>query len=207
MENTDLNKKAGARLKELRLSKNMTQTELAEKLGVTHPTIVRYEKGDVGAMKTSVISKLATIFDVSPIYILGMEYKDIDAEPMIKVYKMPVLGNVCAGDGMWCEENFEGYIYMDKKITNADFALIIHGDSMTGDGIKDGDTAFVKKTNIVDSGKIAIVLLTDTNEVVVKRLFIKDDGIFLQSSNPKYKPIVTKDFLILGELVGFYHEI
>lgn len=207
MKNTDLNKKAGARLKELRLSNNMTQTELAEKLGVTHPTIVRYEKGDVGAMKTSVISKLANIFDVSPIYILGMDLQDINAEPIIKVNRLPILGNVCAGDGIWCEQNFEGYFYMDKKVSNADFALIVNGDSMIGDNICDGDKAFVKKTNYVESGKIAVILLKENNEVMIKRLFLKDDHAVLQPSNPNFEPIVTSDFLILGELVGVYHEI
>jgi len=207
MKNTELNKKAGIRLKELRLSKNMTQTELAEKLGVTHPTIVRYEKGDVGAMKTSIISKLANIFDVSPIYILGMDLKDINAEPVIKVNRLPILGNVCAGDGIWCEENFEGYFYMDKKVSNADFALIVNGNSMNGDNICDGDKAFVKKTSIVDNGKIAVVLLKENNEVMIKRVFFKEDHAVLQPSNPNYEPIVTTDFLILGELVGVYHEV
>ncbi len=207
MTGTNYNKKAGERLKELRLSANMTQSELANKLGVTHPTIVRYEKGDVGSMKTSIISKLATIFDVSPIYILGLDYQEMDIEPIVKVNRLPILGNVCAGDGMWCEENFDGYFYIDRNLSQADFTLIVNGESMSGDGIRDGDKVFVKKTNVVENGKIAIVLLTDTNEVVVKRVYVRDEDVFLQSSNPDYKPIVTKNFMILGELVGFYHDL
>lgn len=207
MKELNYNKIAGKRLKELRLSANMTQSELANKLGVTHPTIVRYEKGDVGSMKTSIISKLATIFDVSPIYILGLDYQEMDIEPIVKVNRLPILGNVCAGDGMWCEENFDGYFYVDRNLSQADFTLIVNGESMSGDGIRDGDKVFVKKTNVVENGKIAIVLLTDTNEVVVKRVYVRDEDVFLQSSNPDYKPIVTKNFMILGELVGFYHDL
>lgn len=207
MKELNYNKIAGKRLKELRLSANMTQSELANKLGVTHPTIVRYEKGDVGSMKTSIISKLATIFDVSPVYILGMDYQEMDIEPIVKVNRLPILGNVCAGDGMWCEENFDGYFYVDRNLSQADFTLIVNGDSMSGDGISDGDKVFVKKTNVVENGKIAIVLLTDTNEVVVKRVYVRDEDVFLQSSNPDYKPIVTKNFMILGKLVGFYHDL
>lgn len=207
MKELNYNKIAGKRLKELRLSANMTQNELASKLGVTHPTIVRYEKGDVGSMKTSIISKLATIFDVSPVYILGMDYQEMDIEPIVKVNKLPILGNACAGDDIWCEENVDGCFYVDKNLSQADFTLIVNGDSMSGDGIRDGDKVFVRKTNIVDSGKIAVVLLTDTNEVVIKRVFIRDEDVFLQSSNPDYKPIVTKNFMILGELVGFYHDL
>lgn len=207
MKELNYNKIAGKRLKELRLSANMTQSELANKLGVTHPTIVRYEKGDVGSMKTSIISKLTTIFNVSPVYILGMDYQEMDIEPIVKVNRLPILGNVCAGNGMLCEENFDGYFYVDRNLSQANFTLIVNGESMSGDGIHDGDKVFVRKTNIVDSGKIAVVLLTDTNEVVIKRVFMRDEDIFLQSSNPDYKPIVTKNFLILGELVGFYHDL
>lgn len=207
MNDINYNIIAGKRLKELRLSANMTQSELANKLGVTHPTIVRYEKGDVGSMKTSIISKLATIFNVSPVYILGMDYQEMDIEPIVKVNRLPILGNVCAGNDMWCEEDFDGYFYVDRNLSQADFTLIVNGESMSSDGIHDGDKVFVRKTNIVDSGKIAVVLLTDTNEVVIKRVFIRDEDVFLQSSNPDYKPIVTKHFLILGELVGFYHDL
>lgn len=206
MKETNYNKKAGERLKELRLLHNMTQTDVANKLNVTHPTIVRYEKGEVGSMKTSTISKLAEIFHVSPIYILGMDLDDINAEPISKVKKIPILGEVCAGDGIWCEENFEGYFFADESLAKADFALIVEGDSMTGDGIHDRDKAFIKRVNIVENGKIAVVLLTDTNEVTLKRVFVNDNTAILQPSNPKYPPITTSNFVILGELVGVYHK-
>lgn len=168
MDNKDFNIKAGERLKELRLLHGMTQTEVSELLGVTHPTIVRYEKGEVGAMKASVIAKLAEIFHVSPVYILGMDLKNVDIEPISKVKKIPILGSVCAGDGIWCEENFDGFFFADESLAKADFSLIVEGDSMNGDGIYNRDKAFIKKTNVVENGKIAVVLLTDTNEVTLK---------------------------------------
>jgi repressor LexA len=206
MDNKDFNIKAGERLKELRLLHGMTQTEVSELLGVTHPTIVRYEKGEVGAMKASVIAKLAEIFHVSPVYILGMDLKNVDIEPISKVKKIPILGSVCAGDGIWCEENFDGFFFADESLAKADFSLIVEGDSMNGDGIYNRDKAFIKKTNVVDNGKIAVVLLTETNEVTLKRIYVENGNAILQPSNPKYKPITTSNFIILGELVGIYHK-
>lgn len=201
------NIKAGERLKQLRLLHGMTQSDVADKLGVTHPTIVRYEKGNIEAMKTSTISKLADLFHVSPIYILGMDLEDENIEPISKVKKIPILGSVCAGDGIWCEENFDGFFFADESLANADFALIVEGDSMSGDGIFDRDKAFIRKTNYVDNGKIAVVLLVDKNEVTLKRVYINNGKAILQPSNPLYSPITTDDFLILGELVGIYHKI
>ena len=38
----------GAKLKELRESRNMTQFELADKAGINRVTVARYEIGDIG---------------------------------------------------------------------------------------------------------------------------------------------------------------
>ena len=207
MSDKDYNIEAGKRLRDLRKLHNMTQSDVAKKLGVTHPTIVRYEKGDVGSMKTTVISQLAEIFHVSPLYVLGMDLEDFDIEPISRVKKIPILGNICAGDGIWCEENLSGFFFADESLKNADFIVSVDGDSMSGDNIRDGDKAFMKSTHYVDNGKIAAVLLKSTNEVMLKRVYVKEDHAILQPSNPTYSPITTDNFLILGELVGIYHKV
>lgn len=199
--------KQGQYLKELRIANNLTQTEVADKLGVTHPTIVRYEKGEIGRMKSSTIQRLAEIYNVDPISILGIDLKDKGIEPVLKGRKLPILGTICAGDGVWCEENYEGYFIADPEIKNADFVVTVSGDSMINDNIKDGDKAFLKSTNYVENGRIAAVLLKDENNVMLKRIYVKEDHAILQPSNPDYSPITTDDFLILGELVGVYHKV
>lgn len=59
------------RLKELRISRNMTQSDLANKLGVTPATISKYEKGQV-VVAADVIILYSKIFSVTPDYILGI---------------------------------------------------------------------------------------------------------------------------------------
>lgn len=200
-------KSQGERLKQLRLERNMTQAKLAELIGVRPPTVQRYESGEIANMKTPVIKKLSEIFGVSPIYIMGLDLENPSIRMVDKVKSVPILGTICAGDGIWCEENYEGRFILDPEIKGVDFVLNVDGDSMTGDGIHNGDKAFIKSTSYVDNGKIAAVLLKNNNEVMLKRLFLKDDHAVLQPSNPNFEPIVTSDFLILGELVGVYHEI
>ena len=206
MCNKDFNIKAGERLKQLRLLHGMTQTEVSELLGVTHPTIVRYEKGEVGAMKASVIAKLSEIFNVSPVYILGMDLKNTEIETIYKTKQIPILASVCKNKDIWCEENFNGFFFSDKSLDNADFVFIANDNSMNGDGIYIGDKAFIKKANVVDNGKIAALLLRETNKVVLKRIYLENEVATLLSSNPKYKPITTSKLIILGELVGIYHK-
>ena len=60
----------GQRIKELRVSKNMFQEELGEKVSIGQSTIAAYENGRARP-SFEVLFKLAIIFDVSIDYILG----------------------------------------------------------------------------------------------------------------------------------------
>ena len=57
---------AGVVIKELRKSKEMTQEQLAELLGVQKSSIYKYESGDVRNLKLSTIRNLCMIFQVAP---------------------------------------------------------------------------------------------------------------------------------------------
>lgn len=61
------------RIKECRLSNNLTQEELAEKLGLQKSAIAKYENGRVKNIKRATIDKMATIFNCSPSYLMGYE--------------------------------------------------------------------------------------------------------------------------------------
>lgn len=60
------------RLKELRLKKGLTQTELGEKVGVTKQTIINYEKGITEPSFENLI-KLADLLEVSLDWLFGRE--------------------------------------------------------------------------------------------------------------------------------------
>ena len=65
----------GSRIKELRESNHLTQTELAEKLGTTKQTIYKYENGIITNIPSDKIEIMAKLFDVSPMYIMCWEDK------------------------------------------------------------------------------------------------------------------------------------
>ncbi|HIS99710.1 MAG TPA: helix-turn-helix transcriptional regulator [Candidatus Faecaligallichristensenella faecipullorum] len=65
--------KFGEKLRELRRSEHMTQTELANQLGVTMRTLQNYESGRIYPKNSSIYGKIADRFNVSVDYLLSDE--------------------------------------------------------------------------------------------------------------------------------------
>ena len=61
----------GTRIKELRQLNGMSQEELGRRVGVQRAAINKYEKGTVSNIPLHTIEMIASIFDVSPNYIVG----------------------------------------------------------------------------------------------------------------------------------------
>ena len=63
----------GEKIKFLRKSMGLTQTELGEKVGVKKNAVSKWECGRVEDIPTSTIKALATLFDVPPSYLIDDE--------------------------------------------------------------------------------------------------------------------------------------
>ena len=71
-------------LKTLRLKENMTQSQLAQKLGVTKSVISAYETG-LRMPSYDILIHIAKIYNVSTDYLLGLEHKqEIDLSGLTK---------------------------------------------------------------------------------------------------------------------------
>lgn len=78
----------GTRIRELRRIAGLSQEELGKRIGVQRAAINKYEKGTVTNIPLETIEKLAKIFDVSPIYIVGWDESDSNPLAMeVKVLK------------------------------------------------------------------------------------------------------------------------
>lgn len=64
----------GSALKTLRLKTNMTQSQLAQKLGLTKSVISAYETG-LRLPSYDILIHIAKIYNVSTDYLLGLEHK------------------------------------------------------------------------------------------------------------------------------------
>jgi len=114
---------------------------------------------------------------------------------------VPILGSVAAGVPILSEENFDGNVMLHRLMLRKNkkyFALKVKGDSMSGAGILEGDTAIIEKQNTARNGDIAVAVIDDA--VTLKRFFKESTRIKLQAENPSYKPIYSQDVKILGRL-------
>ncbi len=119
---------------------------------------------------------------------------------------IPLLGRIAAGLPTEAIENTE-YISLQSEFGSEDtFALKVQGDSMTGDGIFDGDYVICKRTQNIPNGKI-VAAIVDNENATVKRFYKETDRIRLESSNPAYEPIYTQNCTIAGVVVGLMRKI
>jgi repressor LexA len=130
---------------------------------------------------------------------------DVDLD-MIKI---PLVGRVAAGAPILAEENIEEYLTFPRSMIPANserdiFALRVTGDSMIDAKINDGDIAIIKKTSTAENGDIVVALIDD--EATLKYFFKEKDHIRLEPANAKYKPIITKNAIIIGKLIGLYRR-
>ena len=90
------------------------------------------------------------------------------------------------------------------------FALEVQGDSMTGDGIYDGDVVFVERGEAAREEEIAVIRVEDS--VTIKRRRRDALGLRLISSNPTHADIVihaeeARDVAVVGRVVGVYRAL
>jgi len=71
MENLNY-KEIGSKIKERRKSLNLTQYQLAEKVGLTESSISRYEAGKISTMPTSTVNKICAVLNIKPSELLGL---------------------------------------------------------------------------------------------------------------------------------------
>lgn len=207
-------------IKQLRENKGLSQDELAKKTGYTsRSSIAKIEKGEVDLPRSKIIA-FAEALDTTPGYLMG--WTDIPSSPEnetkhfdnifpISAKKFPLLGEIACGEPIFANEDRESYVMAGTDI-DADFCLKANGDSMIGARIFDGDIVFIKKTDTVDNGEVAAVIIDD--EVLLKRFyyFPSENLLTLQSENPKYPPKnYTNEQLdhirVLGKAVAFQSDI
>ena len=125
-----------------------------------------------------------------------------------EMVNVPLVGRVAAGEPILAVENIETYFpvpaeYMPNKQS---FMLKVKGESMINAGIKEGDYLIVSEQDDARNGDI-VVALVGNDEATVKRFYREADHIRLQPENDAYKPIISKDVIIRGKVIGLYRHM
>ena len=202
----------GANLKRARKEKKLTQRQLADMIGAKHNSISNWENG-VNRPDPDTIGLICGALHVSPNVLLGSSIHFSHPEMLpVTIQRVPILGGAACGEPLYAPGDGTEYATTDGDIP-CDFALVAHGDSMTGDRIHDGDIVFFKRQEDVEDGQIAAVSIDDGVSIKrVKRLRAPDGSVLftqLLSSNPSYNSIdiggqnETRVVHILGKAVAF----
>ena len=193
----------------------LSQSELCDKADINKGALSSYLSGRYFP-KQIALEKLSSALNVSISYLMGFDTGDttdkggsrpLPSNIMVPAGRqIPILGTICAGNGIHCEENFEGYFLVDRSI-KADYCLRVKGDSMIDANIYDGDVAFLRKDFDFIDGEIYAVCYGAEESASLKKLYKVDNKMMLQPCNSDYTAafVDVDDVVIVGECIGTYH--
>lgn len=216
--------KVGRRLKEARERNKITLEEAGKKVDVHKSTVLRWENGETEKIKLPILETLADYYNVDPAWLAGydvpMEKKSVSEQlknigamyvSNTDLVKIPLLGTVKAGYDYMAQENWTGYVDVEKEIVKDGqeyFALKVHGDSMSPVLIED-DIVIIKKQNDFENGDIVVAIING-DEATIKKGKKSDSSILLQPLNTSYEPLIfTYDEMktIPVEIIGIVKQL
>ncbi|MEF2805099.1 MAG: transcriptional repressor LexA [Massilistercora timonensis] len=117
---------------------------------------------------------------------------------------VPIVGRVAAGEPLLAEQNIEDYFPIPTEFlpNNQTFLLKVRGESMINAGILDGDYVLVEQRQTASNGEMVVALIEDGATV---KTFYKEEGVIrLQPENDTMDPIIARDVMILGKVIGVF---
>ena len=185
---------------------NMTQIDLAEKLGYADKSMISKIENGLVDLPQSKILAFAKVLKVTPGELMGLD--GTERQSARKGIQIKVYGRVAAGIPLEMVEDVIDIeeISEDMARTGNFFGLQIHGDSMEP-RMKEGDVVIVRQQDDAETGDTIIATINGT-DATCKRLRKYRDGIELIATNPSYAPlyfsnqeIIEKPVRILGKVV------
>ncbi len=125
------------------------------------------------------------------------------------IIALPLVGRVAAGTPVLATENIEDHLSLGREIARGEdsYGLTVHGDSMIGAGINDGDIVVVRpRRDAPADGTIVVARMeneaTGESEVTIKRFYRENGRVRLQPENPSMEPIYARDLQLEGVVVA-----
>ena len=210
------------RLKSLRIKRKVSQTAVAEHLGVTRAAYNSWEKGKYIPNKKN-LDELALYFNVETTYFESeyeivnkyLQLNEINQKKLLtmanelyvsQLYKYQVHAKLSAGLGNFYYEDYEfDTVYFDKDMSY-DIASWIDGDSMEPK-YHSGDVALIKKTGYDFDGLVYAVVYNE--ETYIKKVFLEENTVRLVSINDDYKDIIApiEEVNIVGVVTDSFKPI
>lgn len=128
---------------------------------------------------------------------------------------MRIGGEAAAGMGTVPAGEEAGSVWVPPRYARGDNVITVEvkGDSMTGDGLRDGNYVVVDPSQEERNGDIVVALVGQGRaDAVVKRMRYEGTAIRLESSNAEYEPLTygpeDKDNLrVAGKVTGVFQPV
>lgn len=219
----------GKRIKAKREELKMTQSKLAELVGIRQPTLSDLEKG-VNSNTTKIL-EIANALDVTPEWLMYGGDKAIPTtldvtpipntvsleKPSDNVY-VPVISWVAAGSFCNIEtvpiDDLIKWVPCPVPHSKNTFALKVVGVSMENPNGKpsfeDGDIIYVDPEREPENKSLVVVTLDGSSQATFKQLIIELDGKYIQPLNPNWHEQIIKingNATINGTVIGKWTDI
>ena len=197
----------GQLIRKLRHEQKMTVTELADKVGVSPPTITRKEKGDIRIIDPE-IEQFANAFDMTL-----TEFETRLNEHQTSYRAIPILNFSPTGQRL---DYTKGYINENAIVIDAGednyahksniFALIVCNNAM-GPSILEGEYLLFTECNKIDNGEIVYVRFVNGTGAV-GRWYDEGDSVRLHFDNSAEPPVMSnkKDISAVYTAIEHRHK-
>ena len=128
----------------------------------------------------------------------------------VRITDVPIYGQISAGMSTLSEQTIEGHVSLDARSANVSsngriFALRVHGDSMMGAHIVDGDIVILEDRKDVQNGDIVAGLID--GETTLKRYVVEHGRPYLKAENPRYPNLTpARELKIQGVMVSLVRK-
>jgi repressor LexA len=128
----------------------------------------------------------------------------------VRITDVPIYGQIPAGMSALTEQTIEGHVSLDTRSANISknrgtFALRVHGDSMIGAHIVDGDIVILEDSKEVHNGDIVAALID--GETTLKRYVMEHGRPYLKAENPRYPNLIpARELKIQGVMVSLVRK-
>lgn len=167
--------------------------EIAEKLGVNNPSGI---SGHIKAL-------------IRKGYVKKQNNFALTSEAEDQARQIPLVALVPAGSAAEVFDNAEDYVCFDSSYFSKGqiMAIKVFGNSMSGDGIRDGDIGLIQMQSRINKSDIAVVRYD--GEVTLKRLRKTRSHVELVPSNPDFpvKSVEPQKVEVVGKLVGIVRRM
>ena len=123
-----------------------------------------------------------------------------------EIATIPLLEKVTVGNPIEAIENPSNFFKIPTSFIPKSkelFALNVDDESMINAGIFDNDVVIIERSNSANNGDI-VVVMTDNNEVTLKRFYKEKKHFRLQPENDTMTPIILENVTILGKLIALF---